>query len=287
MKKYGYEIKEGKHIAFKAENQKRFTRAKTIGENYTEERIKERIRDRLLGNDELEDIIDVRDENIKEKMQSSIAYDRAITRQNMKIASQTINELNKLGYSLGADLESELKTISFDLNERRKVLSSLDTEKIRTRDIIADVEILLAKKSHYDGYKKNPKDKIYMLMNGKDVELYKASYEQVDLFLKQFPHLKKSININKIDGKTVSKLEKHLAKIHKEQKDLYADYNDVLEKYEKIEKIKNNLDTYLGKNRKIEKKKTWVESIKNLPNQDENREREKKTKKKSRNEVEL
>ncbi len=53
MKKYGYEIKEGKHIAFKEDNQKRFTRAKTIGENYTEERIRERIKDRLLGNKEL------------------------------------------------------------------------------------------------------------------------------------------------------------------------------------------------------------------------------------------
>ena len=43
MQEAGYEIKPGKYISFRAEGQDRFTRSKTIGENYTEERIKERI----------------------------------------------------------------------------------------------------------------------------------------------------------------------------------------------------------------------------------------------------
>ena len=46
MEQYGYEIKFGKYIAFKQKNQQRFTRAKTIGANYTEEKIKERIRNK-------------------------------------------------------------------------------------------------------------------------------------------------------------------------------------------------------------------------------------------------
>ncbi|WP_231197022.1 hypothetical protein [Streptococcus equi] len=52
MEGCGYEIKIGKHIAFRTKNQQRFTRAKTIGANYTEEKIKERIlnKDKELGN---------------------------------------------------------------------------------------------------------------------------------------------------------------------------------------------------------------------------------------------
>lgn len=42
MQEAGYKIKTGKYISFRAEGQERFTRSKTIGENYTEERIKER-----------------------------------------------------------------------------------------------------------------------------------------------------------------------------------------------------------------------------------------------------
>lgn len=46
MAELGYEIKYGKHIAFKPKDKPRFTRAKTIGEDYTEERLKERLAER-------------------------------------------------------------------------------------------------------------------------------------------------------------------------------------------------------------------------------------------------
>ena len=39
----GYEIKYGKHIAFKSKDKARFTSSKTIGEDYIEERLKERL----------------------------------------------------------------------------------------------------------------------------------------------------------------------------------------------------------------------------------------------------
>ena len=45
MAALNYEIKYGKHIAFKHKDKERFTRAKTIGEDYTEDRLKERILD--------------------------------------------------------------------------------------------------------------------------------------------------------------------------------------------------------------------------------------------------
>ncbi|EFH71202.1 hypothetical protein GV51_0507 [Gardnerella vaginalis 5-1] len=38
MANLGYEIKYSKHIAFKPKDKPRFTRSKTIGEDYTEER---------------------------------------------------------------------------------------------------------------------------------------------------------------------------------------------------------------------------------------------------------
>ncbi len=45
LQSQGYEIKYGKYISFRTVGQKRFTRAKTIGFDYTEEKIKERITD--------------------------------------------------------------------------------------------------------------------------------------------------------------------------------------------------------------------------------------------------
>lgn len=43
MTELGYEIKYGKHIAFKQKDKQRFTRIKMIGDDYTEERLKERL----------------------------------------------------------------------------------------------------------------------------------------------------------------------------------------------------------------------------------------------------
>lgn len=47
MRDLGYEIKEGKHIAFRAKGQERFTRAKTLGDDYTQESIVTRIEKRV------------------------------------------------------------------------------------------------------------------------------------------------------------------------------------------------------------------------------------------------
>ena len=43
MQEAGYEIKPGKYILLPSRRAGAFTRAKTIGENYSEERLKERI----------------------------------------------------------------------------------------------------------------------------------------------------------------------------------------------------------------------------------------------------
>jgi hypothetical protein len=43
MKEAGYEVKRGKYISFRAAGQERFTRAKTVGDNYAEQRIWERL----------------------------------------------------------------------------------------------------------------------------------------------------------------------------------------------------------------------------------------------------
>ncbi|WP_399555361.1 hypothetical protein [uncultured Solobacterium sp.] len=77
MKSCGYEIKQGKQIAFRNKNQQRFTRAKTIGANYTEEKNKDRVRnkDKEIGN-----IIDIKK---SEKARSSKGYEQWATRHNL------------------------------------------------------------------------------------------------------------------------------------------------------------------------------------------------------------
>lgn len=50
MAELGYEINHGKHIAFKPKDRPRFTRAKTIGEDYTDDRLKNELPKILIKN---------------------------------------------------------------------------------------------------------------------------------------------------------------------------------------------------------------------------------------------
>lgn len=62
------------------------------------------------------------------------------------------------------------------------------------------------KKAHYYGYRENPNDEIYM-MNKKDVEAYQEAYFEIEIFTKQFPHLKKEIleGLKRGNGKLIFK----------------------------------------------------------------------------------
>ena len=63
-------------------------------------------------------------------------------------------------------------------------------EQKSIKEVVKYIQICISKRENYDGYRKKPNDKIYMMMNRKDVEAYQKSYEEIDVFLKQFPHLR-------------------------------------------------------------------------------------------------
>lgn len=257
MESYGYEIKFGKHIAFRSKNQQRFTRAKTIGDNYIEERIKDRI---LSKEKELGNIIDIKN---NEKVKSSKGYERWATKHNMTTAASTMIAIRDKGFHSMMELEVEIKRLSFQANQLRKEFRDKEFEQKRIKEITKYLQTCINKKAHYDGYKKNPNDKIYLLMNKKDVEAYKEGYSEVEIFIKQFPHLKKEIleGLKRCDGKTIfKKLNQHSKSLNDIQKELAEQHDRLQEKRSELEQLKANIDQYLGRNE--EPKKSILQQIK-------------------------
>jgi hypothetical protein len=93
MREAGYEIKHGKHITFRAAGQERFTRAKTVGDNYTEERIRERIGLSVTRHPSPKPSIDKIIDRSEEKIQSSPGYRNLATLHNLKTMAATHNYL--------------------------------------------------------------------------------------------------------------------------------------------------------------------------------------------------
>lgn len=96
MEEYGYEIKFWKHIAFKQKNQQRFTRAKTIGTNYIEEKI--RNKDKEIG-----ELVD----KTKYRNQDWVVHN------NMQVASKILLKIRDKGFNSMEALEKGIKKISF------------------------------------------------------------------------------------------------------------------------------------------------------------------------------
>lgn len=273
MESYGYEIKYGKHIAFRSKNQQRFTRVKTVGTNYTEERIKDRIlnKDKELGN-----IIDIKN---NEKVKSSKGYEHWATKHNLKTAASTLVEIRNKGFNSMEELERGISRISIEKNDLKREFDKLSLEQKRIKEVVKHIQICINKREHYEGYRKNPNDKIYMMMNRKDVEAYQKSYEAIDIFLKQIPHLRHVVleELKTKSGKNLfRKLNEHSKELHAKQEEIAKKHNSLSVQYEELEHLKNNMNEYLGRDKAEKKKESIIDSIKSLKTEDKEMPKEKK-----------
>lgn len=258
MESCGYEIKIGKHIAFRSKNQHRFTRAKTIGLNYSEERIKDRI---LNKNKELGNIIDIKN---NDKAKSNKGYERWATKHNMKTAASTMVAIREKGFDSMKELEKAIDRISVEKNKLRQEFDKISWEQKRIKEVVKHIQTCISKREHYEGYRKNPNDKIYMMMNRKDVEAYQMSYEEIDTFLKQFPHLRHIVvgELKTKSGKNLfQKLNEHFKNLQAKQEEIIKKHNSLSAHYEELERLKNNMDDYIGRNKKEDKKESVIGAI--------------------------
>ena len=258
MESCGYEIKIGKHIAFRSKNQHRFTRAKTIGLNYSEERIKDRI---LNKNKELGNIIDIKN---NDKAKSNKGYERWATKHNMKTAASTMVAIREKGFDSMKELEKAIDRISVEKNKLRQEFDKISWEQKRIKEVVKHIQTCISKREHYEGYRKNPNDKIYMMMNRKDVEAYQMSYEEIDTFLKQFPHLRHIVvgELKTKSGKNLfQKLNEHSKNLQAKQEEIIKKHNSLSAHYEELEHLKNNMDDYLGRNKTEDKKESVISAI--------------------------
>ena len=258
MESYGYEIKYGKHIAFRSKNQQRFTRAKTIGDNYTEERIKDRI---LNKEKELGNIVDIKN---NDKAKSSRGYEHWAIKHNLKTAASTLVEIRHKGFKSMEELERGISRISIEKNDLKREFDKLSWEQKRIKEAVKHIQICISKREHYEGYRKNPNDKIYMMMNRKDVEAYQKSYEEIDIFLKQFPHLRHVV-LEELKTKSSKNLFRILNENSKElqakQEEIIKKHNSLAARYDELEHLKVNMNSYLGKIKTEDKKESVIGNI--------------------------
>ena len=237
MQNAGYEIKPGKYISFRAEGQERFTRAKTIGENYTEERIKERIQGRNPRKRQMQTtrkgvslIIDIQNSI---KAQESKGYEHWAKINNLKEAAKTLNYLTENNLLQYADLEKKVEDIHSSYARTGDDLKRIETRLREVQPLIKNITNYRKLKPVYDAY-----------MKAKDKSSFRAKHE-AELVI--FEAAKTTLLAMQGDQKlpSLKALQAEQQRLTDEQQRLYDERARLKKEMKQIDTIKTNVDMLL------------------------------------------
>ena len=238
MQEAGYEIKTGKYISFRAEGQERFTRSKTIGENYTEERIKERIAGRTPRRNRRQTVPKgislIGDIQEQIRLIDSKGYEYKAKLTILKEAARTLNYLTENNLLQYADLEKKVEDIHSSYDRTGKELKGVEARLREVQPLIKNISNYQRLKPVYDAFQK-----------AKDKPGFKAKHE-AELVI--FEAARSTLLAMQGDEKlpSLKTLKAEQAQLFEEQERLYAERNRLKKEAKQIETIKSNVDTFLA-----------------------------------------
>lgn len=235
MADLGYQIKYGKHIAFKPKDKLRFIRSKTIGEDYTEERLKERIAEissiktpavkKRIGN-----VIDI---NTNVKVKESKGYEYWATKHNLNTMAESVIFLREQGIKSVKQLDEYIQKAADERQNLQNKIKVIDEEMLLLSATMEQVNTVKKYRAHYKEYKANPSDKSFF-------EEYKA---QITLYENALSELKKSYSKLPDSKDILSKLDK----LQEKKNTLMQEYSSTKSTMDELYQIRKNYGIYMGK----------------------------------------
>ena len=238
MQEAGYEIKTGKYISFRAEGQERFTRSKTIGENYTEERIKERIAGRTPRRSQRQTVPKgislIGDIQERIRLIDSKGYEHKAKLTILKEAARTLNYLTENNLLQYADLEKKVEDVHGSYDRTGKELKVVEARLREVQPLIKNISNYQRLKPVYDAFQK-----------AKDKPGFKAKHE-AELVI--FEAARSTLLAMQGDEKlpSLKALQAEQAQLFEEQERLYAERNRLKKEVKQIKTVKSNVDTFLA-----------------------------------------
>ena len=242
----GYEIKPGKYVSCRAPGQERFTRLKTLGADYTEEAIRERIAGRRAKAAKapreqrgVSLLIDI--ENSIKAAQSK-GYEQWAKIHNLKQAAKTMNFLTEHKIEQYADLVSRIEEMSAESGQAADALKDAEKRLADMAVLIKNVSTYQKTKPVYDAYRK-----------ARNREKYRAGQEQAIILHEAAARSLKAAGIAKLPN--LAALQSEYEALQAQKEALYADYGKLKKKVREYDIIKQNIDSILQADRQPEREK--------------------------------
>ena len=246
MAAQGYEIKQGKFISFRAPGQERFTRLKTLGADYTEEAIRERIAGRRAkaakAPREQRDVSLLIDIENSIKAAQSKGYEQWAKIHNLKQAAKTMNFLTEHKIEQYADLVSRIEEINAENVKTADALKSVEKR-------LADMAVLM---KHVTTYQKT-KPIYEAYRRAKDKDTYRAKQESSLILHEAAVKTLKAAGVTKLPN--LAAMQEEYGKLQAQKEALYADYGKLKKQVKEYDVIKQNIDSILRQGKEQEREK--------------------------------
>ena len=242
----GYEIKPGKYVSCRAPGQERFTRLKTLGADYTEEAIRERIEGRRTrtakapkAERSVSLLIDI--ENSIKAAQSR-GYEQWAKIHNLKQAAKTLNFLTEHQISRYEDLTAKITEIQTESDKAGDALKEVEKRLADMAVLIKNVSTFQKTKPAYDTYRK-----------ARNKERYRAAHEGTVILHEAAAKALKAACISKLPS--LAALQAEYEKLQEQKEALRADYGKLKKQVREYDVIKQNIDSILRQNGELERRR--------------------------------
>lgn len=246
MRAKGYEMKGtllssdgGKYISFRPLGKERFIRGsvKSLGANYTKERIKERIENKkertasfLKSNNRLGKLIDTDNDP---KFTQNIGLMKWATKENLKIAAKTYSLMNEKGITTFQELDERIASLKQQAKTANETIVSIEHKLRDLAEIIKYAEQFAQYKSCNAKYE-----------NSADKDRFFRNHES-ELIL--FEGAKRMLERSGIDPEHIKlkQIKNQYNGLFSKKEELDTSRKSALAELKELELIKQNMEQYL------------------------------------------
>ena len=247
MKSKGYEIKDAeispeahKYIGFRAPGQERWIRgrAKSLGEDFTKERIRERIEEKARIRAERMKRLTKRNPSMIDTTQDKFAESPGLMRwaekQNLKAAAQIQSKLAEMGLDSFDALDAKIDSLHKQAKEGKKATIALDKDITKFEDLLHYAHVYNENKKYIRGYEKSKDKERYYRTHGYDIEIANGAIDRLK---------NAGLNPDRID---LQKMESDYAVMTADREKTSSAYKAAEKECEKLKKLRDDLTSYVG-----------------------------------------
>ena len=240
MRRAGYEIKRGKYISFRAPGQERFTRAKRLGVDYTEEAISTR----LMGKQKptptqkkarrefAENINLLIDIQAKIDAGKGPGYERWATIFNLKQAAKTFNYLSEHGIADYASLLDRMATAAEGMSNASSGVRKLEGRMAEITAFKRHIVNYSKTKKVFDQYKASGWSKAFRSQHIEELRLRQEAKQAFDAF-------------NGGTLPTMAQLQAEYSALLEQKNARYEEYHRLKNEQSELQTVRRNVDEIL------------------------------------------